>query len=182
MSFSSTLYRISEALFRKIEIGMVKPRDLVNESKDFVTTQDSSDAIQFILKKRPLKTMNDLISEIFFPRENVGSVSDEEFEKLVASSNYEEIDRITASTFYFLSPNKVTALNSFLESLDSLEIRRLYDADELNAKGVYPGLWSADEDHDKAYNLFHVQNDLESLKRLFKNASIEKDYILTFNG
>ncbi len=182
MSFSSTLYRISEGLFLQIETGLIKPQELVNESKDFVTIQDSSDAIQFILKKRTGKNMDDLINEIFFPAENIGSVSDEEFEKLVASCNYKEIDRITASTFYFLPPKKVTALNIFLDSLDPLEIRRLYDSDELNAKGIYPSLWTPGEDNDKAYNLSHLENDLGSLKELFKSASIEKDYILTFSG
>ena len=98
MSFSSTLYRVSEDFFQKIKAGLVKPKALVDESKDFVTIQDSSDAIQFILKKRGVKNMDDLIREIFFPGENIGSVSDEEFERLVASRNYEEIERITAST------------------------------------------------------------------------------------
>lgn len=182
MSFSSTFYRISESLFLKIENRLIKPQQLVNESKSFVTIQDSSDAILFILKKRATNNIDQLINEIFFPAASIGAVSDEEFQKLVESNNYQEIDRINASTFYFLPPEKVIALNTFLEPIDSLEIRRLYNSDELNKKGIYPGLWAPGEDLDKAYNLSHLQIDLGSIKRLFADASAEMDYIITFSG
>jgi hypothetical protein len=182
MSFSSTLYRISEALFRQVEAGLIKSRELVTKSKDFVTLQDSCGAILFLLKKRGKRNEADLIDEIFFPRDALGSVSDEDFEKLVASSNYKEIDRITASTFYFLPPNKVITLHLFLDTLEDLEIETLYNSEELNSKNIYPSVWDPGEDKEKAYNLFHLKNDLKSLKELFEKASKEKDYILTFTG
>jgi hypothetical protein len=182
MSFSSTLYRISDVLFRQVEAGLIEPKEFVSKSKDFVTFQDSGDAIIFLLKKRRERNGAELIDEIFFPTEKLGAVSDEVFEKLIASSNYKEIERISASAFYFLPPKKVATLNSFLDSLDSLEIRTLYDFEELNSRNIYPSLWTPDEDKEKAYNLSHLQDDLKSLKEIFEKASREKDYILTFNG
>lgn len=181
MSFSTTLYRISEDLFHKLESRSIKPNQLVSNAKEFVTFQDSADAIIFILKKRTGLASID-VEEIFSPRESRGSVSDEEFQKLVASYQYEEIERITASTFYFLPPEKVIAISSFLTALDDLEVKMLYDADALNANNIYPSLWTSDEESGKAYNLHHILNDFEALKGIFEHARAEKDYLLAFSG
>jgi hypothetical protein len=181
MSFSTTLYRISEDLFRKVESGSIKPNQLVSNSKEFVTFQDSTDAIIFVLKNRSGPVACD-VDEIFSPRESRGSVSDEEFQKLVDSCNYKEIERISASTFYFLPPDKVVALNSFLSTFDDLEVKMLYDSNALNSNNIYPTLWTPDEGPENAYNLNHFRNDFGALKRIFEHASIEKDYILAFSG
>ncbi|HYF70906.1 MAG TPA: DUF1877 family protein [Ohtaekwangia sp.] len=181
MSFSTTLYRISEDLFRRLESGSIKSNQLVTDAKEIATFQDSPDAIIFLLKKRTGSEACD-VEEIFSPKESRGAVNDEEFQKLVASYQYEEIERITASTFYFLPPEKVIAINSFLTTLDDLEVKMLYDADALNANNIYPSLWTSDENPGKAYNLHHIRNDFEALKRIFEHASAEKDYILAFSG
>jgi len=101
---------------------------------------------------------------------------------LVESCNYKEIDKISASTFYYLPPYKIAALNSFFRNLDHAEINLLYDANELNSKNIYPSLWTSGEDYQQAYNLFHLKSDIESLKNIFKNADKENDYLLVFAG
>jgi len=181
MSFSTTLYRISVDLFRELESGSIIPNRWVSVAKEFVTFEDSTDAIIFILKRRNAFVAYD-VEEIFSPKESIGSISDEEFQKLVETSNYKEIDRIIASTFYFLTPDKVIALNSFLRTFDDSELKSLYDSDALNSNNIYPALWSPGEDPDKGYSLSQLRVDFQALKGIFENASIGKDYILAFSG
>src|SRR6188474_3509065 len=102
MSFSTTLYRISEDLFDKLKSGSIKSSQLVSKSKGFATFQDSTDAILVILKSGSSRPDGCDIDEIFSPGESFGSISDEEFQKLMDAGNYKEIERITDSTFYFL--------------------------------------------------------------------------------
>lgn len=180
MSFSCTLYRISEILFHDLETGTVKPNALVTKSKGFVTFENSCDAILFVLRKKAGIDSADFVNEIFYPTEKTGSVSDDYFRALMESGNYKELDRISSSTLYFLPPPKVEALHSFLETLDESEIRMLYDPDELNVNNIYPALWNSGEDQRKAYNFYHLQNDVVSLKEFYRTATKEKDYILSF--
>ena len=182
MSFSTTLYRISEDLLDKLKSGSIKSSQLVSKSKGFATFQDSTDAILVILKNGSSRPDGCDIDEIFSPGESFGSISDEEFQKLMDAGNYKEIERITDSTFYFLTPDKVAVLNSFLSALNMSEVKSLYDPDVLNAKNIYPALWTRDDDRRNAFDFNHLRNELESLKEIFEQASIQKDFILSFSG
>lgn len=181
MSFSTTLYRISDNFFRKLEDGSIGSHQLVKTAKNFVTFQDSVDAMLFILKSEGKPAGCD-VEELFFPKERRGSVSDEEFQKLVDTCNYEAIERISASSFSFLSPEKVRLLNSFLQSVDDSDFDKRYDAATLNSMNVYPAMWASDENPDHAYNLNHLRTEFHELKAFFEQADSEKDYILAFSG
>lgn len=181
MSFSTTLYRISGDTFRKLEDGSIGSHELVRTAKNFVTFQDSVDAILFILKSKGAPAGCD-VEELFFPKERSGSVSDEDFQKLVDACNYEAIEKISASSFSFLPPEKVRLLNSCLQSVDDSDFDRRYDAKALNSMNVYPSMWTSDENPGKAYNLNHLRTEFHELKVLFEKADNEKDYILAFSG
>jgi hypothetical protein len=182
MSFSTTLYRISEFVFHQLETNSIKANELVTKSKSYVTFQNSMDALQFILKKRADAEDSELIKEIVLPAQSLGSVSEEYFKELIESCNYKELDRISASTYYFLPPGKVIRLNAFFATLDKLKIRELYDPHELNSNNIYPSIWTSGEETNEAYNLFHLQDEFTSLKIFFASASADKDYVLSFSG
>lgn len=49
---------------------------------------------------------------------------------------------------------------------------------ELNANGVY-GAWHDDNAENKVYNLRHIIEDVTELKRIFKTAEENQDFIIS---
>lgn len=179
MSQSATLYSVIPEKFLEVEKAngkKVKPLQLTDE---YICIQGSFDAIVFILSKGRTQLQQALISEIFAPKAGIGGtdISTIDF----ASIEEEELWNLMDCVEY-LSPDKVQAVSTLLETITEQEVSNSYNAQELNTNGIYPEVWHDDNSEDQAYNKRHVLEDFTELKFFFQKAAMCQNFVLCYAG
>ena len=178
MSQSATLYRVSYEKFKELKDSDIIDLTNINAiSKDSLTFLGSFMGIEFILAKGQDQKTASLISEIFYPNEELSN-SDIEYLPL---EDQNEIDDQEVRIPY-LDSSTISRLNEFLVNFSETDVHSGYDSKELNDNGIYPGIWHNDNADNLVFNKRQILNDITKLKNLFYLANKEKDYILVFVG
>ena len=173
MSQSASLYPISPAEFEllKLEADLEHLPDVSTRAEIF---EQNFEGLQFLLAKFFKGADLEVISEIFSPTEFLGDEID-----YTAIEFDEDFDEVEEPLFY-VSPDKVKAINILLATVEEDKFLNLYNADELNANEVYPEAWHNDEADDQLFNKRHLEEGLRYLKELFKEAAANGNYIFSF--
>jgi len=173
MSQSATLYPITPSEFEllKHEAGLDQLQDVSTRAEIF---EQNFEGLQFLLAK--FFKGNDLtvINEIFSPSEFLGEEID--YTAIEFEDDFDEVEE----PLFYVSPEKVKAINALLVTVDDDKFLSLYNADELNANEVYPEIWHNDESDDQAFNKRHLAEGLRYLKQLFNEAAANGNYIFSF--
>jgi Domain of unknown function (DUF1877) len=178
MGQSATLYRISEDTFAQLEKSDTKHQfDIYSTSKSYSGFQGSFVALEYILSKGQDTKTAQIVSEIFNPSQKLGV---KDFESLTSEEQMEFYEN--GGFIYYLDKSIVSCINQFLETVPESDIHKKYDAKELNDNAVYPGYWHNDNSPDQAFNLRHILEDILELKKIFKQASQDNNYILVYVG
>ena len=173
MSQSATLYPITPSEFEllKHEAGLDQLQDVSTRAEIF---EQNFEGLQFLLAK--FFKGNDLtvINEIFSPSEFLGEEID--YTAIEFEDDFDEVEE----PLFYVSPEKVKAINALLVTVDDDKFLSLYNADELNANEVYPESWHNDEADDQLFNKRHLEEGLRYLKELFREAAANGNYIFSF--
>jgi hypothetical protein len=162
MSQSTTFYRVSREVFLKLKETGIKDLDLLSVSKGRATIQGTAMALQHLLSKGKAKEQAKAIAEAFAPKRMLF----EDYEMPVAYSDAEPVGSAAL----------------LIESVTDQHLVEMYDPEELNRAGIYPGHWRWGSTPDEAYTEKHLLDDFESMKELFTKAAQDGDFIVTFSG
>lgn len=179
MSQSATLYRISTKQFRmieKMEAKYIKPSEFAD---GYVSFQGSFMGLEFILSMGLDQQGRELIVEIFNPTHYIGPTDTNIFN---LDSDEEEQFWEMENAVGYLKPNKVKTINEILNNIHEEEITNNYNAEELNANGIYPCSWHEDDSIGKAFNRRQVLDDFKHLSSFIQAATIEDNYVLSYVG
>jgi len=177
MSQSATLYRISQYNFEQLERSHGNKHFEIGSSKSYATFQGSFMGLEFILAKKRDTSTIDLVNEIFNPKNVLGQ---QEFDSLLPEEKFEFYEN--GKLIPYLNTATIARLNDFLNKVSETDIHLNYDAKELNANGIYPGVWHNDNSENMAYNKRDILEGLIDLKAIVSQAEKEKDFILVFIG
>ena len=173
MSQSATLYPITPSEFEllKQEADLDQLQDVSTRAEIF---EQNFEGLQFLLAK--FFKGNDLtvINEIFSPSEFLGEEID--YTAIEFEDDFDEVEE----PLFYVSPEKVKAINALLVMVDDDKFLSLYNADELNANEIYPESWHNDEADDQLFNKRHLEEGLRYLKELFREADANGNYIFSF--
>ena len=136
MSQSASIYRISKGYFQQLSEPDNKQHFDRDMAKDCSLFQGSFMALEFILSKAQDPAITKLASEIFNPST---SIANREMDELSSETQFESNQR--GESIQFLDPDRISAIAAHLEKYSERDIRRLYDANELNREGIYPWCW-----------------------------------------
>lgn len=171
MGQSITLYRISKDTFERLKNG---ENFKTSSAKSYSIFNGSFMGLEFLLSKGQDKDTRQLITEIFAPSL---SISEENKEQIFIDEPLEGFEEDIIS---YLENLKITQINNILEKVSEAEFRSRYNPKELNNNYIYPSVWHNDNSQDQAFNERHLAEDFSSLKKIFKHATEEQDYILVF--
>jgi hypothetical protein len=173
MSQSASLYPITPSEFQllKQEADLEQLPDVSMRAEIF---EQNFEGLQFLLAKFFKGADLNVISEIFSPSEFLGEEID--YTAIEFEDDFDEV----AEPLFYVSPEKVNAINTLLTKIDDKKFLDLYNADELNAAEVYPESWHNDESDDQLFNIRHLEEGLRYLKELFKEAAANGNYIFSF--
>lgn len=173
MSQSATLYPITPSEFEllKQEADLDQLQDVSTRAEIF---EQNFEGLQFLLAKFFKGNELTVINEIFSPSEFLGEEID--YTAIEFEDDFDEVEE----PLFYVSPEKVKAINALLVTVDDDKFLSLYNADELNANEVYPESWHNDEADDQLFNKRHLEEGLRYLKELFREASANGNYIFSF--
>ena len=179
MSQSATLYRITAERFRmieKMEARHIKPSEL---AESYVTFMGSFMGLEATVSKALPDADRELIGEIFNPMHYIGPNDTNIFN---LDSDEEEQFWEMESAAGYLAPNKVKKVAALLSNISESGVAENYNADELNADGIYPSCWHNDDASDKALNKRQILEDFRMLNDFFQTAAKEDNYVLSYVG
>jgi len=172
MSQSATLYPITPSEFKllKQEANLDQLPDVSTRAEIF---EQNFEGLQFLFGKF-FKDDLAVVDEIFSPTEFLGEEID--YTAIEFEDDFDEVEQ----PLFYVSPEKVKAINALLVTVDDNKFLSLYNADELNANEVYPESWHDDESDDQLFNKRHLAEGLRYLKELFNEAAANGNYIFSF--
>ena len=171
MSQSATLYRITKEDFDKI-VEQQDNLDSVDTKAIYETFAGTHEGLKFVLSKFG---NDELIEQIFYPKTFIGNevdynnMDDEAFESL-------------SRRVYYLNPEIIIEIETFLNKIEVDNFRKRFDPDELNKEDIYPWQWTNNKEDNAAYNEKHIIQDFEKLKSIFETSKLNQDYILSYVG
>ena len=173
MSQSASLYPITPAEFEllKLESDLEQLPDVSTRAEIF---EHNFEGLQFLLAKYFKGADLEVINEIFSPSEFLGEEID--YTAIDFEDDFDEVEQ----PLFYVSPEKVKAINALLATVEEEKFLSLYNADELNANEVYPEAWHNDEADDQLFNKRHLEEGLRYLKQLFNEAAANGNYIFSF--
>jgi len=177
MSQSATLYSISSATFQRLFGAPGIEEFESSQARSICTFQGTFMGLEFVLAKDQDEEDAQLAREIFNPVEMIGQ------ERFDDASLYEEFDLPgEATAIPYLDPSTIEGINSFLQRASASDVENAYDADEMNDNGIYPGIWSDDDDDEEMQGKSSLVEDFAKLKSFMNQAFRDKDYVLVFVG
>jgi hypothetical protein len=177
MSQTATLYRISKNIFNQLNQIDKNQRFNLESAKSYYDFQGSFLGLEYILYKNQNNSDTELLSEIFNPKKYLGE------EKSITSTPEEYFELLENGLIIpYIDQSTITKLNDFLEKISITEIQSKYDAKELNKNGIYPEIWQNDNSINMAYNLNHILEDFQELKKIIQESAKENDYIVVYIG
>lgn len=177
MSQSATLYRISENTFKQLDKTSNRQKLEIDSAKSYSIFHGTFMGLEYILSKGQDNSITELVNEIFNPKKSLG---EQEFENLSPEEQFEFYE--SGLLIPYLDTITISKLNDFLATISQADFSSKYDAIELNDNGIYPEVWQNDNSTDQAYNLQHILEDFQELKKIIKQANAENDYIVVFVG
>lgn len=173
MGQSASIYRVSADDFELLKKSKNrKDYRLLELSKDSSIFQGSFMGIEFILAKNQNEKTKRILFEIFYPSDSLGE------EKLEDMDEYDSGNHIP-----FLDNSKVEQINEIIQKITDKVIIERYSSTELNSNGIYPsGAWHDDNSENKVFNLRQTIEDITEIKKIFKSANENNDYLLVFVG
>ena len=179
MGQSASLYRIDKLEFSKI---IDNPDDfgLFKITKGYEIFEKSFDGLQFVLSKGLDNTNKNLIELIFSPTTFVGEeidLSKIDFENLPDNIDLEK------QPIYYNEPTKVSEIYDLLDSISLEKFQKNFDYTELNKYKIYPqGIWNDQTEENIAFNVRHMTIEFQNLKKIFKTAKENDEYLLSYVG
>lgn len=176
MSRSVTLYQVSQNSFKQLEMskGMI-PFDTVY-AKSYITL-DQASGLEYILSKGKSDHETELIRAIFCPGTIIGL---KEFEALTIDDRFEFLH--TKEIISYINLDTIAEINSLINNVSKEEIGLNYNSDELNAKEIYSINWHNDNSPNLTYNERHILEGFSKLQLIFKEATVDGDYIIVDYG
>jgi Domain of unknown function (DUF1877) len=179
MGQSAAICRISEDNFDLLKKSKNRKEYRLSElSKDYLIFQGSFMGIEFILAKNQDDETKRILFEIFYPSDSLGK---EELENL---ENFDKYDFIESGNYLpFLDNSKIVTISNIIQNITEKDITERYSSTELNFNGIYPsGAWHDDNSENKVFNLRQMIEDIAELKKIFKLADENQDYLLVSVG
>lgn len=179
MSQSATLYRITTERFRmieKMEPRQIKPAELADS---YVTFMGSFMGLEATISKASPGADPELVGEIFNPIHYIGPTDSNIFS---LDSDEEEQFWEMESAVGYLAPNKVKKVAALLRDISEDQVAENYNADELNADGIYPSCWHNEDGPDKPFNKRQIRGDFRLLSDFFQTAANDDNYVLSYVG
>ena len=182
MSQSTTFYRITESSFQSISDSDGINFNPIKESKEYCTLERSFMGIEYVLSKAVEPENISLIHEIFQPANCIGGYDLSEYDIDKIDPTQLESLVMNDSSIYYLTSDQVKEAHAVLSSLKESVIQNNYEPEEMNRKGIYPGVWHRDNSQDQAFNERDIIEGFWDLKTFFERASAENDYVLCYIG
>jgi len=178
MGQSASLYRVSSEVFSQLEISRNKQGSKISSfAKDYAIAQGSFMAIEFLLSKIEDPSAVELAGELFNPKQ---ALCGDNFDDLTMEEQMDLFEK--GGIIPYLTRETVHRINLLLDKFSESYLHEKYDPKELNASRIYPEIWHDDNSPDLAFNEQHIQDDMIPIKKIFKDAAKDEDYILVFVG
>lgn len=175
MGLSITLYQIDQITFEK---AAANPAHFDEDGAiGYEHFEKNFDGIRFLIGKYHPNEDQNLINEIFYPKSYLGEKIDD-----IDYSTVEDFSFLDKPRIEYLPIEKVKSINTLLKKTNIEKLLTLYDYNELNGNGIYPGIWHDDESPNKAFNKRHIAEGLKELQACFEVATENNYYIFSFAG
>jgi hypothetical protein len=171
------IYRISKENFETLK-NSTNRQDLrlSNLAIEYWEFQGSFMAIEFILSKNQSEEKKRILFEIFYPSDALGS---EELENMEENDRYSFYE--SGKYIPYLDCLRAGEINNILQNITTEDLRKMYSSKELNKNGIYPsGSWHDDNAENKVFNLRQITEDVTEIKKIFKAATENQNYLLSF--
>ncbi|MEO8406323.1 MAG: DUF1877 family protein [Chitinophagaceae bacterium] len=179
MGQSATLYRIGQQDFQQI-LNNPDSVDVLTANKQYEVFEKTFAGLQFILSKKYGEHDRELIDQIFYPKEFIGEQID--YANLDYENIPEEFDPLKEPV-YFNNPDIVAKIYLLINKISDSEFEKLFNPDELNSHNVYPGtVWNKQIGAEYAFHAVSMMGEFSKLKALFKNATLNNDFLLSYVG
>lgn len=180
MGQSAIIYRVSTDNFDLLKKSKNRKEYRLSElSKEYSNFQGSFMGIEFILAKNQDEETKQTLFEIFSPSNSLG-IDDDEYESLDEYERYEFIE--SGNYIPFLDNQKVAQINDILQNVTEKDVVERYSSAELNSNGIYPSVWHDDNSENMAYNLREILEYINEIKKIFRLAVENEDYLLSIIG
>src|SRR4051812_42965695 len=128
MSQGACIYRITAKAF---EAANTDPDNFrpYNNCVDFEIFHSTHEGLKYILSRNQSEENTRLVSEIFYPRTQIGEI---DFDK--EDLDVEDFERIIS----YLEPQKVKVINFLLQKMGEDFFKENFKPDEMNKEGIYP--------------------------------------------
>jgi hypothetical protein len=171
MSMIATIYRIPEEVFENLVAWNWE------DTKSTEAFVSSFMGLEYLLAVGADEQAFPLYQSIFNPTLFVGPPGWQSLSFEQQMALYAERKMI-----FYLDPARIAAIDRLLENITEGQFRERFNAEELNENDVYPKAWNDDQGEDAAFNLNHLLQDLAKLKRIFRAAAAEGDYLVVYTG
>lgn len=172
MGQAISLYEISKEQF---DILAQNPSCFEEEmTEQYEVFDQNFEGVLFVLQKTVSDEYKEVIQEVFYPNDSVGESID--FDNIKDESIFKE------TLISYLPPKRVKFLNEILNNIDKECFLSQYNSTELNENRIYPSVWNDEKASDSAFNKRHLEEDFDSLRFLFNDASSYENYIIMFMG
>src|SRR4030095_16766240 len=174
MGQSATLYRIAKSDFLEIE-SIVKNAKLFEIAKAFETFDKTFEGIRFILSKKQEEGKKQLVDQIFYPSTFIGEEVD--------FDNFLENFDLGEEHINYNSPDTVSEIAAFLDTISIDEFKKLFDHKEMSQNGIYPeAAWNSEPSQSNAFSERGLAEEFVRLKNIYINARMNNDYVVSFVG
>jgi hypothetical protein len=173
MSQSATIYRITEEGFKKLKSA---PSDFVPYKTciDYEVFNQTHEGLQYMLTRGQPEKVRKSFMAIFYPPSLIGGPDTTRIDM----GDFDNVDwEAMEEAVAYLTPLEVEEISRILELLDEAFFKSNYNPKEMNKEGIYPGVWG-----EGYFNYESILEDFINLKQLFKKASQEKNYLLSYVG
>jgi hypothetical protein len=172
MSQSATIYRITEDTFKKLNSAL---SDFVPHKNciDYEVFNQTHEGLQYMLTKGQPEKICKLFMAIFYPPSLIGGP---DTTRDINDFDNEDWEALEAAVAY-LPPTEVKEIYRTLAPLDEAFLKSSYNPKEMNREEIYPRVWG-----EGYFTYETILEDFINLKQLFKKASEENNYLLSYVG
>ena len=176
MGQSAYIYRVSKENFELLRKSTrrqdLRLSELAIEHWEF---QGSFMGIEFILAKNQSEENKRILYDIFYPSNALGSEELENMEDDEKYSFYESGNYIP-----YLDSLRIEEINKIIQNVTAEDLTKMYSSKELNDNGIYPDCWHDDNSENQVFNLRQIIEDITEIKKIFKAATENQNYLLSF--
>lgn len=174
MSQSITLYRVSQENF---EVMKADPEGtiILEISEENIVFPQTFEGLKFILSKEQGEDAISLLEQIFYPETYISKELNLDAIEVLS----EDLD-FSSTAIYYNDKEDVADMHAFLDTISLEQFHKLYDAEELNEKNIYPhNVWTEEGEPDRAFTRVHLAREFTDLKNFIAAAKENNDYVLS---